>query len=385
MSSFRGRVWTPSGLLDDAVVDVEERVIRSVRSPRLGDPEPLAGLLVPGLVNAHTHVELGWAADRVPGGAGVMSWVGGLLRLAVPDASERVEAIRRDCAELARAGTAVVSDITNRGDTAPYLGEAGLHGTVQHEHLSMDAGTVTSLLEGIATESVRRGELVVRPAPHAPHTTAPELLQRCVEAAGPTASIHCAEGLSEVLFLREGTGAVADLLDALGRDWSWWEAPGLAPAEYLDALGVLGPGLMLVHGVHLTEAELQVVAIRGSSICLCPRSNLHIGGRLPDLHALVAAGVRLALGTDSRASCPDLDVLGEVATLCARAPDLDPALWLTAATHGGAAALGSDLGAIRVGRSPGLLLLHGVGEPGDLARAEPVERSWLVRPASAEG
>ena len=89
--------------------------------------------------------------------------------------------------------------------------------------------------------------------------------------------------------------------------------------------------------VHAGPDDRRRAREAGATAVLCPRSNLHIGGRLPDVPALLADGVALALGTDSLASCPDLSVFGEVATLAARFPAVPALVWLEAATHGGAA------------------------------------------------
>ncbi|MCA9494754.1 MAG: amidohydrolase family protein, partial [Myxococcales bacterium] len=173
-------------------------------------------------------------------------------------------------------------------------------------------------------------------------------------------TIHCAEDPNEEAFLH-GEGPVVAFLDRLGLDWRWSGHPRTTPVGWLERLGVLGPDLLVVHGVHLSDADRATLAARRAPLCLCPRSNLHIGGRLPDVSALLVSGVPLALGTDSLASCEDLDVLGEIPVLRRACPDVDPITWLQLATEGGADALGlPELGRIAVDTSPGLVLLHGV-------------------------
>jgi cytosine/adenosine deaminase-related metal-dependent hydrolase len=202
-------------------------------------------------------------------------------------------------------------------------------------------------------------------------------MQACRPSAVP-ASIHLGEDPSEVVFSRDGAGPFAGLLDELGIDWRWWTPSGLRPVAYLDALSVLGPGLLLVHGVDLDADDRARMVARGSPLCLCPRSNLHIGGRLPDVPALLAAGVHLCVGTDSLASSPDLDVLAEIAVLARAFRTVPIERWLRMATSGGADALGfPSAGRIAVGASPGLVLLH-VDDPRDLASG-PAPRTWKVR------
>ena len=192
------------------------------------------------------------------------------------------------------------------------------------------------------------------------------------------ASIHLAEDVAELEFLMSGTGPFADFLDRIQRDWRWWRPPGQSPARYLDGLGLLGPDLLLVHGRYIAEEDLPLVAARQASICLCPRSNLHIGQQLPDVPAMVSAGVRLLLGTDSLASSPSVDVFEEAAVLVDAFPELDPRRWLRSLTADAADALRlSGVGRLLPGTAPGLILVEGFTDPGAWIGNAP--RTWLAR------
>ena len=147
---------------------------------------------------------------------------------------------------------------------------------------------------------------------------------------------------------------------------------------------MLGPDLLCVHGVHLTEADRRALAASRAPLCVCPRSNLHIGGQLPDVPALLAAGLPLCIGTDGLGSCPDLDVLGEISVLLEAFPEVPAGVWLEMATRGGADALRHPHhGRLQLGAAPGLLLLEGVGDPGELGVVP--DRRWLVPPPSTSG
>jgi len=381
-------VWTPQGLRHDTVVELEGRRIVDLRAPRSGDPEPQPGLLVPGLVNAHLHLELSWMVGQVPGGQGFTGWVQQLMRTRsapTPTAPERREAARAAAARMFERGVAAACDISNGGDTAELLVEAGLSGIVQREFLGMDPRRTASLVAAVeACEDDHRvgsARVRTRPSPHAVVSTAPELLVASGRPRGGVpGSIHLAETLAEADFLRDGSGDLATFLDDLGVPWQGWEPPGCSGATYLERLGLLGPDLLLVHGVHLDAADRALIAARGAPLCLCPRSNLHIEGRLPDVPALLEAGVPLCLGTDSLASNADLDVLGEVGSLMRAFPEIPPGLWLDLATRGGAEALGLEsFGRLQVGASPGLLLLE-VDTVEALVR--PPRRQWICGPAA---
>jgi cytosine/adenosine deaminase-related metal-dependent hydrolase len=381
LNTFRAKaVLTPEGLLDDAVVQIaDDGAIVAVRGATPADPPALDGLILPGLVNAHTHLELSGLEGRVPGGEGLTRWVGKLIRerktALTPE--ERVQTMRDAAGKLAAYGTMGVSDINNGADSGEALVEHGVSGIVQWELLTLDAQRLPLALWEAAEphREVRgeRGAAVVRPCPHAPYSTAPALIRACVKNSGTRrapASLHIAEDREELAFVRDGSGAWAHFLDRAGVDWRWWQAPGGTPVEMLDQLGVLGPDLLLVHGVHLTPRDRSLLAKSGTPLVLCPRSNEHIGGELPDVPALLRTGVRLALGTDSLGSCPDLDVLGDAALLREAFPDVDPVVWLQLATRGGAEALALDLlGGIAVGKKPGLVLFEGVRSADELLGA----------------
>lgn len=387
MIAHRGRVWTGEAWLDDAVVELYGPMVYEVRRPTAEDPPHADGLIVPGLVNAHTHLEFSWAAGRVPPSTDFNGWVRNLLgQQAGRDRSDDLKLAAEAAAWVHEAGTAVLFDISNGGNTAELMVRSGLAGVVQHELLGFHLPDQAQKHEAAAVEDQRTdgsaGPVWRRPGPHGPPSTPPELIVAASRPGVIPASIHLAEDPSELELLLHKTGPVAAFLDEIRRDWRWWTPPGCSPVAYLDQLGVLGPDLMLVHARHLTDDDRQRMASAGAPVVLCPRSNLHIGGYLADVPALIAAGIPLCLGTDSLASAPDLDVLGEVAVLIEAHPELDPLLWLRAATSGGADVLRfADRGRLTPGTAPGVLWLDGVRSPADLVQSP--ERRWLARPSAS--
>ena len=166
----------------------------------------------------------------------------------------------------------------------------------------------------------------------------------------------------------------------MGVDWRWWTAPNATPVAYLDQLGVLGPNTLAVQRMP-RDSGLPTIGSKPTPLCLCPRSNLHIHGVLPDVIRLIEDGVRLCLGTDSHASNHDTDVLAEIPVLHHAFPHVPMETWLSMATSTGADILGiSHLGRIVVGGCPGLLLLEGCTAPAQLADTVAFERTWLVEP-----
>ena len=339
------------------------------------------GILMPGLVNAHAHLELSVLAGRVPGGTGVVAWtralMGRLAETTAPD--EQIDKAACDAAVSAIGfGTAAIADVGNGVAGYRALAAVGLAGVFFHELVgSREAHTGDALRD--AAEERARIPVAERPtkvaavaAPHAPYSVGPELLRRIFSRAahdGVATTIHVAEDPDELLLLKEGRGAWPPVLRAMGVD-PVERSPRQRPVEYLAGLGAFaGPRPpLLVHMVHADAADLAQAAAARATMVLCPRSNLHIGGRLPDVPTALAAGVPLAIGTDSLASAPDLSMWGELATLASRFPDVPPSRWLGAASEGGALALGLDwAGALRPGKRPGLL---DVSPAGDTAEPE---------------
>lgn len=303
-------------------------------------------VLMPAPVNAHTHLELSALAGRVPTGGGFMAWVRRLLtERAALSPAELANAALNAATVLARSGCGAVGEISTLGITRDTLVRAGLSGVWFREYLgngSVDAG------EAMGAEE--KGESGAGPvsagfsvAGHAPHTTSPELLRELTartRAAGLPFSLHLAESAEEEEFLRTGQGEWADFLAIRGIDISGWPVPAASAVAYADGLGLLGPGTLTVHLIQAGPADLDRVAASGATVCVCPRSNLALHGRMADVPGLLRRKAPVCLGTDSLASAPSLNPLHETAALAAAYPELRPADIFTLLTLSGASALG---------------------------------------------
>jgi cytosine/adenosine deaminase-related metal-dependent hydrolase len=322
--------------------------------------------ILPGLVNAHTHLELSHLAGRVPPAGSFVAWVRAMLAVrfgAQTTVGEVVDAATQAIASAEAHGTAGVGDIGNTDAAIGPLAASSLSGLHFREVLGFrgaDAERVRSeATVGAIAAHVRLHEagctrVRVSVAPHAPYSTSAPLIQAVVngrpttvfadweQPACPVSSIHLAESPEELEFLATGTGPFRDLLTDLG---SWdpaWQAPGVGPVAYLQQLGALHRHLLVVHGTQLTRPDFDVLADVGATLVLCPRSNRWVGAGVPAVADAVAAGVRLAVGTDSLASVADLNVFAELAALRGAAPAVPAATLLRAATLGGAQALALD-------------------------------------------
>jgi cytosine/adenosine deaminase-related metal-dependent hydrolase len=332
-------------------------------------PEQRAeGVLLPGLVNAHCHLELSLHADGVSGGKGLFAWATALMGARAGDTPERLrEAAAAAAAAAVALGTAAIGDVGNSLAALPGIGSAGLDGLLFHELVgSRDAATGDAIADGARelSEAIAGLDPLPRvtcvPAPHAPYSAGPDLIARIFATAaamGKPTSIHVAEDEDELALLRDGSGRWPAFLAGIGVDPAT-RVPRKTPIAYLASLGAFqaeAPPL-LVHMVHASADDRRLAREAGATVVLCPRSNLHIGGRLPDVDALVAEDGPLAIGTDSLASVPDLSLWAEMATLAARCPAVPAARWLDAAARGGARALGlRGFGVLAPAAKPGVL------------------------------
>jgi cytosine/adenosine deaminase-related metal-dependent hydrolase len=219
---------------------------------------------------------------------------------------------------------------------------------VFREALGLSAAAAAAALRGLAADLPRlaRGGIPAGISPHAPYTVARGLGARLIDAAlmhRLPVAMHLAESREEAELLARGAGPLRELLESLGA----WPAggPDLMPvADWISRLA-RGPRGIVVHGTFLTDdaaAMARLVRHRDRLVvAVCPRTTLSLSGRLPPVRAFLDAGVRVAIGTDSRASNPDLDLRGECRAVVA-AGLVSPAEVLWMATHAGSFALGFE-------------------------------------------
>jgi aminodeoxyfutalosine deaminase len=331
------------------------------------------GVLLPGLVNAHCHLELSHlAAAREHAHRGFVAWVEALvdLRSRADPAAARAgtqAAIR----ELTVTGTVAVGDVSNALGHLDMLDGSGLAAVVFYELLAWDperAEAVLAEARGRVAESARRGvRTPVRLAAHAPHSVSPPLLEALAREGGP-AAIHLAESEAEQRFLDRGDPEWSAFLARRGQGHVSFAPPRTTPVRYLDGLGALPTGLVAAHCVHVDGDDRALLARRGVFVAVCPRSNRALGVGIPPVPEMLAAGVEVCLGTDSLASVESLDLLQEAAALRREFPSLAPAAIVRMATLTGARALGrSDLGAIAPGKRAALAFA-----PADAAIDDPL-------------
>ena len=334
--------------------------------------------VLPALVNAHTHLELSWMRGRVPAADDFPAWLRAVLELrrSGPGQIGVVEAAIAEAIQEARAfGTGLVGDISNTLATSIALAMHEMPAMVFLELIGFQSAEAANILDaGLqalrdipAADDVRHSL-----APHAPYSVSPALFAhiRALLNQDPFArtTIHLGESRAEVEFLLDGTGPCKALLEELGKWDPAWAVPECSPVEYAERLGFLDDRVVVAHGVQFGPTELKRIAAKGATLVTCPRGNIRTGAGEPPVADFFESGIRVALGTDSLASVPDLNLFAELAEMRRLAPHLPARLLLEAATINGACALGfePDFGTIDSGKRDSLVAVRLDGQPGSI-------------------
>ncbi|TAK19155.1 MAG: hypothetical protein EPO35_00520 [Acidobacteria bacterium] len=359
--------WTERGTLDRTVTN-------------LGD-----AVLMPGLVNAHTHLELSWMAGRVPPKSAMDEWIRELMtvrRIGHEGGPEAISKAAVDAAiAMVESGTVLVGDISNTLITPGLIAASGLRGVVFHELIGFAATDPERIVReaGHRLEEHRTLPLELGVVAHAPYSVSADLIGAIARAPRTTPlAIHLGESAEEMEFIATGQGPIRRTLEHLGVWNDAWPVPGCDPAEYVDRLGYLQPGTLVVHGVHFGPAAIGRLKDRGAVLVSCPRSNRWVGSGAPPLAAYYRAGVPVAFGTDSLASAPTLNLFDELAEARRIAPEVPASLLVDSATRRGAVALGlgAEYGTIEPGKRAALIAVRLRGPSGRFGETDV--------PASAE-
>ena len=358
--------------------------------------------IMPGLVNAHTHLELSGLQGRIGlPTKGFAQWLGEMLSLrSLMTPQMQREGLRDGQQQLLASGCCLCGDITNgaclesNGNgpawTSPTSDEnRGLGAGISTHHSSLithhslatnhpplsrqvflevlgfDQESLADCLGPDSDGTLRMSSAGVSPAraslaAHACYSTSGKVIREAKEWCRTKHlpfSIHAAEHAEEIEFLERGAGFCREVLENLGRWTPGWTPPGTTPVRYLEGLQVLDAQTLLVHAVHLTDADWEIVVTQQCPVCFCPRSNRNLNVGQPDIAKALRCGVVAALGTDSLASNTDLNLFAEAAYVLDNYAEVPAEAIVFMMTQGGARALGQEqqFGSIEAGKQANLL------------------------------
>ncbi len=355
----RGTIIEEGGLAirGDAIVEVGPAAALAARyagATRIDRPQ---GLIMPGLVNVHTHAAMACfrgLADDLP----LMQW----LQDHIFPAEARLtgdmvyHSTRLSLCEMIRSGTTSFCDMyLFAGDVARAAAEAGMRawiGEVLYDFPSPNYGELENgfrYTEDLFATWAGHDLVTVTVDPHAVYTCSPDLLVRLAQTATDHDSLY-------VIHLSETEDEVA----------SCRQRHGCTPVEHLERLGVLNGRVLADHCVHVTDDEIALMAGRGVRVAHCPESNLKLASGIAPVVRMLAAGMAVGIGTDGSASNNDVDMFGEMGTAARihKVATMDPtamdaATTLHAATMGGARALGAErmIGSLEPGKKADCIVL----------------------------
>ena len=304
-------------------------------------------VLMPGLVNAHTHLDLTNSADSIQRTPKFTDWIFQIVGKRNPSTIE--PSVREGVRQSLAGGATTVGDIDGTGDSVQILRDTPIRKVVFFEVLGFSGERAAMGLTRLATYVGSRpaSDPLLTPAlsPHAPYSTSADIYRQCVRS-GLSICTHIAETEEELEFLSSGKGAFLDYLEAFGISTAEWRPPQLTPVQYMEALGVLGKDSLLVHCNYLTDADVTILAESGVSVVFCPRSHHYFYHINHPVFQLIERGINVAIGTDSLASNWSLSLLDELKFLARTQPCIRPETLFDMVTYNGAKALGLE----RVGR-----------------------------------
>lgn len=311
--------------------------------------------LIPGLVNTHTHLELTGLGGTIASDDFV-AWIARLRELkAARSAADSFAAACQGVRDCWAAGVTTVADTGDTGAVIRALHDLGGAGICYQEVFGPDPGQVLESMAFLRDRVAALGPFVgprirLGVSPHAPYSASAPLYREVAEfarAAGLPIAVHLAESVAESDLVVHGTGAFAALW---ARRKIAVPAPARTAVEYLDRSGVLGADTLAIHLVWADAADIATLAARDTAVAHCPLSNRnHRHGEAP-LAAMLAAGLRVGVGTDSVASVGRLDLLAEArAARILGALDAEAALALCTTAAAAALGLAGEVGSLRRG------------------------------------
>lgn len=419
--ALRARVVYPVAAppIEDAIVVIEgDRITRIGRQAPAGvEVEDLGDVaLLPGFVNAHCHLEFSSLRRRI-GRAGVSlpNWIRAVIEKR-PSPKKVAKAIAAGMQESLRSGVTTVAEICRTETEAYRLPGPNPRLILLQESIGFSQARATSALAAAEnrleelntlvapSDAAGNGHAAASPllngngngngyangngtngngsnghayngdgirvderirigvSPHAPYTASPQLIRELVSVAasrGMPVAMHLAESPEELQLLNEGRGPFQEILEERGMWDPWVIGRGSAPLDYLRML-TRAPKSLVVHGNYLDHSELAMIARQAGamSLCYCPRTHAHFKHQPYPLAEALRLNVPVCLGTDSRASNPDLSILSEMREVAARHRGVTADQILRMGTLAGAEALGlEDVGAIRPGAMADLVAI----------------------------
>jgi cytosine/adenosine deaminase-related metal-dependent hydrolase len=360
---------------EKAVIVTDEKglVVEIISPEHAGDGvEHYNGIICPGFINCHCHLELSHMKAAIPEHTGMIPFLLTVMNNRNSDDPFIQAAIESAEAGMMVNGIVAVGDICNTAHTIPRKKKNHLyyHNFVEATGMVQETAAIRFAQAEKLFEQFRKITDAVTIVPHAPYSVSPLLLSMINDYEyGSLLTMHNQESDAENELFENGTGELLALYKALGIDPAQFAHPGKSSLQSILPRISFDHTLMLVHNVVTNAKDLKWLQNNKELLpeiiwCLCVNANKYITGKLPDVMMLKRAGEQIVIGTDSLASNHELNILSELKTLQLHFPAIQLEELLQWATSNGARALRiqNQFGSFEKGKKPGVILIEGVDE-----------------------
>jgi cytosine/adenosine deaminase-related metal-dependent hydrolase len=373
MKSFKADYVFPvyADPVKNGIVTVDDRgkiiSVTDHNNPPDGPVEELSGIICPGFVNTHCHVELSHLKDKIQPHGGLINFIKDVQTFRKSDEKQVLDAIQKADAEMYANGIVAVGDISNSNLSIPVKAASKLY-----YHTFVETfGFLPDRAEEVFTNAIA---LLNEFKPqncsitaHAPYSVSKELfklIKKHSDSDQNLISIHNQESEEENKFYRYKLGGFLDLYDHFGMDISYFKPQARNSLQSIIPLLTNKQQILLVHNTCTNLKDIYFIKRFDRKInwCFCPNANLYIENRLPKIQLFIDQGFNITLGTDSLASNSGLCILSEMRTIQKKFPAVGIAKLIEWGTINGAKLLGIDdeKGTLEAGKTPGLNLISGL-------------------------
>lgn len=365
------------------IVDESGKIVDIVIPSNAGaDVETFKGIISPGFVNAHCHLELSHLKSIIPERTGLIDFVFNIVTQRHFAEEDILQAITRAENEMMQNGIVAIGDICNNLTTLFQKEKNNL----QYYNFVEVSGWLPEIADNrmnkakIFYDSFIQAGLQASIVPHAPYSVSKNLWEKMSEFfSKKTITIHNQENAEEDLFFLEGKGNFNQMYELMNIDNSFYHPPKRRSVEnYFNRLAPAA-SVILVHNTFTTKEDIDLIHQQKNkdqliSFCLCPNANLYIENTLPPVNLFIENDCPIILGTDSLASNHQLNILEEIKTIALNFPDIPIELMLEWATVNGARALQmeNEIGSFEKGKKPGIILIENV-ESGKITKESKIK------------
>ena len=378
---FDGHCFLPSNKV--LITDSEGKIMDITNFADAGDEvENYKGIISPGFVNAHCHLELSHLKGIIPEKTGLIDFVFKVVTLRHSEEKKIIEAIDKAEKEMLENGIVAVGDICNNGLTVFQKLKKNLacYNFIETSGWLPQVASKRFDLSRFIYDEFETNNLRASIVPHAPYSVSNDLWEKMIPYfKEKVITIHNQETKHEDEFFMEGKGDFLKMYEMMHIDNSFYQAKKMRSVESYFQKFSTASSVILVHNTFMQQEDINFINTHKTSkqlvsFCLCPNANLYIENALPPVNLLLENNCNIILGTDSLASNHQLNLLEEIKTIVKRFPQIKTETLLQWATINGAKALQMDeqLGSFEKGKTPGILLIKN-SEGGKINDASEIE------------